>query len=1079
MSLIDDLTNLDLSGILQARLDISASLGGDGFKVAVSGDLESVVLGDLGDLIKDIKSFDPTNLEDTWNQLLKPILDRLDLDEFPLDKLLTKLKEGLEMGGSLLRQFTADPLSLGTQVGLPLGDLMTQFQNAAKNVVNIPLDDVQSARQIWKDLQQGLSLDPPVLAQEALSLLLPYPVDGLKNLRSELDRLSGDLKAPVFDPKLVEPMRDVLTRIRIHAEAGDQAALDLALAEYGTRFTSFQTNLNAACQSVAAKVNAWNLDALRQPAEALFEMARTGKPDGLAFMADLKRHLGHFELLIEQADADKAQAIMAKVHNYLDSLDAFLKTAYLDRIDDGIEFLKSWVRELFAPLKLRVVQGEINQFFDKLVAAINDADLGSYADVLAEPFKALAEKLEGLDIGGHLDQQLQSIGDSIGNVVQTIQAQLQTIDTALTGLIDQVTPVFEKLADLLDEFGQAVEEVNKGIENLDIEGVTEEVIKAIQELREKGEELIAQAPLPEPMKPLIEQLIKQLENMDLESLIKDPANDALAAFDLPDAVKMPLQNAMPELQKLLSNVMPGKLIAELQAELEGHFQTIIDLATQSIGDLVEGFFGELTKAIDVIDPAKLVDLLRIPFLKILEVFDRLEPEKLLKPVTQAYDDFLADLPLTDPAKAAKSTQDAIGKTGKAIGEAAAAPVKAAASPGKVREWKPEENISQPELPELKPGDIIRQLLGKPLQTLKDALTALDESKAAQFAASFQTLTGGLAKDIRWVQSRLSGLQSHLENSGHQLMIDLANLEFDAHYAVSSQIRLGNLSVDTQVQVFADFNTSAMTSDLSLSLETHRGQVLDAVQSKLNGLGEILDGIADLLENHRVTKLGKSLASLVDAVDPEPIAAAIDSIAQAALGKFVELYDLAEDEFKSLFTRIQQMIRQYNPALQLQRLSDVMAVFWEEMALLNPHFWVTQVKPIHEAVRTALSAYDPANWTADLLNEFNALKTKVTSIDPTSLIDPGQLNPFKAQADAVAVIDLTTIGQDLQLALGELTEGLADLDPAMLLDTVTHLKERILAQLDPVVDAIHQEILTLLKSLRYVTTQVSASASVSI
>jgi len=1079
MSLIDDLANLDLSDILQARLDISASLDDDGFKLAVSGDFNTVVLGDLSQLAEGIKAIDPSQLEDAWQQLLKPILERLNLDEFPIGELLAKLKEGLEMGGSLLRQFATDPLSIGSQLGLPITDVITQFQNAAKNVVGVPLDDVAAVREIWAGVQAGLATDPLELAQEALALLLPFPVDGLKTVRGHLDRLMADMKKPLFDASLLNSMRDILTRIRIHAEAGDQAALDLALAEYATHFTSFKANLHAACMNVPARVDAWNLKALRDPVDALFELARTGQPDGLEFMVELKRHLEHFETLIGLADADKAQEIFAKINSYLDSLEAFLKSVYLDRIDQGIEFLKSWVRELFAPLKLRSLQGDINAFFDNLVEAINDADLGSYADVLREPFKSLAEKLDGLDIGDHLDQQLANIGDSITGVVQTIQTQLQAIDTALTGLIDQVTVVFEKLGDLLDQFGQALEEVNQGIENLDIEGVTDEVIKALQTLREKGEELIAQAPIPEPMKPLIEQLIKQLEDMDLESLIKDPARDALSSFDLPDAVKTPLESAMPELQKLLSNVMPEKLIAELQAELAGHLQAITDLASKSLTDVVNGFFGELTKAMDAIDPSQLVDLLCKPFLEALKLFDRLEPEKLLSPVTQAYDAFLADLPLTDPAKAAKATQDSIGNTGKAIGQAAAAPVKAVASPGKVREWQPDEAIGEPDLPELKPGDILRQLLGKPLSKLKEALESLDDTKAAQFVDKFQDLTGGLANDIRFVKSQLSGLQSHLVASGHDLIDDLIDVEFDARFAVSSQIRLGNLSADTQVQVFTDFNTTEISAELNADLETQHALVSAAVHSRIQGLGESLDGIADLLENHRITKIGSSLAGLVEAVDPEPVAAALDSIAQTALAKFIELSELLGEDLKGLITRIQQMIRQYNPALQIQRLSEVMTVFWEEMALLNPHFWVKQIKPIHEAIRTAFNAYDPANWTADLLGEFNDLKAQLTAIDPTSLLDPGQLNPFKAQADGVALIDLTTIGKELQLALGDLTEDLADLDPAILLETVTELKARILDQLDPVVDAIHQEMLTLLKSLRYVTTQVSASASVSI
>ena len=1079
MTILNDLANIDLSTILQARLDISASVGDDGFKVAVSGDLDAVAFGDLNDLANQLKAIDPTDLEKTWTQLLAPILENIRLEQFPVTKLIEELKKGLEMGGSLLRQFASDPLSIGPQLGLPLTDVIQQFQNTAKNVVNVPLDEVQGVRQIWDDIQKGFPADPLELAEYALDLLLPFPVSSLGTMRGELNRLLLDSKNPLFDLSLVNPLRSALAEIKLHAEAGNQAELDLALSGYGQKFAAFQADLNAACQNLPAKIRAFNLPSLRNPAEALFELAKTGKPHGLRFIDDLKKHLQHFENLIAMADEAKAQEILNKIHGYLDSLEAYLKTVYLDRIDQGIEFLKSWVRELFAPLKLRDLQREIDLFFDKVVDSINEADIGQYAEVLRKPFKELGDKLDSLDIGQHLDQTLADVASKIDAVMSTIQSQMTVIDDALNGLTSQIQDVFQKIEDLLKEFGKAIEAVNGEIENLDIEGVTDEVIKALQDLRQKGEELLAQAPIPEPMKPLINQLISELEKMDLENLIKDPARDALATLDIPAPIKATLQNAMPKVQELLSNVHPDKLLAELQAELAGHLQSIIDLATKSFTDVIDKFFDELKKGMDVLDPNQFVDLLRIPYQKILDVFDNISPEKLLKPVTDAYDSFLADLPLTDPVKAAKATQSTIGSAGKAVGEAAAAPVKAAASPGKIREWKPDEKILNPEVPELKPGDIIRQLLGKPLFKLREAIENLDQAASGKFMDKYRGLTMGLAEDLREVRAKLSGLQGHIEVAGDDLLIHLADAEFEASYAVQSQIRLGNLSISTDAEILASANSTQLFSELGIALDAHRDMIAEAVNEQLDGWGEALEGIADLLETHPVSLLSESAQALISAVDPEPVAAALDSLANAATGKFIELSDLLDSEIRRLWNRIQQMIHQYNPALHLQRLREVMAVFWEEMALLNPHFWVGEIQPIHQAIRDSLAAYDPAHWTADLVAVIDGLKTKLTSIDPTSLLDPNQLNPFQAQANGAAAIDFSSVGKDLKTALNGLGDGLAELDPASLLDTVENLKERMLDQLDPVIDAIHQELITLLKSLKYVSGSASASVSVQV
>ena len=1078
MSLLDDLANLDLSAILNARLAISASVGDDGFKLAVSGDFNSIALGDLASLANQIKSLDPKALGSEWEKLLEPILSKARLDQFPIAKLLEELRSGLDMGSSLIRQFASDPLSIGTRLDLPLIDVIEQFKNTAKNIVDIPLDEIQGVRDTWKTLQTGLPTEPIALAEHALGLLLPFPVAPLKSVRNTLNHLLEELRVSLLPESLIQPLKLALQNIQSHAASGDQAALDLALAAYPSLFLQFQTQLNSSCQAIPARIAALPFDALVKPAKELFALAQTGQPHALKFMEELTRNIKYFESLIAFADEDKALQIFARVNGYLDSLDTYLQEIYLSRIDQGIEQLKQWVRDLFSPLRLKDLEREIDLFFDNLVDAINQANIGQYAETLRKPFKALAEQLDQLDLGQHLDDQLAAVGQKIAIVTDTIKQQLQIIDQALNALAGEITAIFQQVSDLLAEFGKALEQVNAEIEKLDIEGVSQEVISALQKLREKGEELLAQAPIPEPMRPLIQQLIKELEKMDLEALIKEPAHAALASLDIPAEIKAPLQNAMPELQKLLDNVHPDRLTAQLQAELAHHVKAITDLAQKSISGVVDGFFKELKKGLDVLDPSQVVKLLRIPYEKILAVFDNLNPELLLKPATDAYDQFLANLPLADPAKAASSTQKMIGEGGKAIGQAAAAPVKAAANPGSIRDVDADEKPPLPEIPQVRPGDMIRQLLGKPMAKLHEILSQLPQTEAAKFLSGFQSLSSGLASDLRSLRAALGSFMANIEHMGASLLNSLADTEFEAGFTIESQIRLGNLQVNTQLELLGDNSSTNASSSLSANLALHQAAITAAVREKYTELGETLDAIADLLETHPISLLSQNLTDLLNAVDPEPLAAALDSLANAATAKFIELSEVVGDQLQALFTRIQSMIRQYNPALHLQRLSEVIAVFWEEMRLLNPHYWVGKTKPIHLAILESLADYDPAVWTGDLVAEIQAIKAKLTTIDPAALLDPGQLNPFQAQANSAATIDFTQIGTDLKTAMAGFSESLKTLDPAQLLSTVDTLKARMVDQLDPVVDAVHQELLTLLKSLKYISTQASASVSVS-
>lgn len=1079
MSLISNLENLDLSVILNAKAAISVSVDDDGFQLAVTGDLNGVAFGELANIATQIKALNPQDLGKAWEHLLEPILKNIRLENFPITELLAELKTGLEMGGSLLRQFAADPLSVGPQLGMPMADMITQFQNTAKNIVDVPLDDIKAARGIWDDLRKGLPSDPSELAQDALTMLLPFPSNALKNMRGSLNQVRSQLKQPLFAKSMLAPVRFELTQMQAHAQAGNQTALNACLVRYPLLFEELRASLSAACKGLPANIRSWNLEVLKQPAETLFGLANTGKPNGLKFMSDLKKHLNHFESLIGLADEAKAREIMDRVNHYLDSLDAYLKSVYLDRIDQGIDFLKRWVRELFAPLGLRDLQDDIDAFFEQIVEAINKADIGQYASSLGLPFQALSEQLENLDLGQHLDQQIANVKDKIDGVITTINDQLVVINNGLNNLTNEIKAIFQQIANLLSEFGDALEQVNAEIEKLDVEGVTDEVIAALQNLREKGEELLAQAPIPEPMKPLIQQLIDELEKMDLEALIKNPARDALASLDIPAEIKEPLENAMPQLQEFLENVHPDRLTAQLQTELTHQLKAITDLATKSMGDVVSGFFGELQKGLDVLDPDQLVEILRIPYQKILAIFDNIAPDKLLKPATDAYDAFLADLPLTNPAQAAKATQSAVGASGKAIGKAAAAPVKAAASPGVVKERQPESNAGNPNLPELKPGDIIRQLLGKPLGQLRETIANLEPSQATTFLGHYRNLSSELAQDLRFLQTQLSSIVHLAEGSGDALLQELSDLEFDTSYAIESQIELGHLSIETELSILQTFSSTELFAQLGEELLEQQTKLKGSVQDMLGDCGNLLDNIADLLETNPISRLGDRLQNLLDAIDPEPVAAALDSVANTAFLKFLELTDVLDTDLETLINRIKRMIHQYNPALHLQRLREVMTVFWEEMAIINPHFWVSQITPLHQAIRESLSAYDPASWSAPLLTTVNALKTKLTNIDPSNILDLGQLNPFQAQANNAAAIDFTQLGADLKIALGDLTAGLDELDPAQLLTTVDELKNRILDQLNPVIDAIHQELLTLLKSLKYVSAQASASVSVSV
>jgi predicted component of type VI protein secretion system len=156
---------------------------------------------------------------------------------------------------------------------------------------------------------------------------------------------------------------------------------------------------------------------------------------------------------------------------------------------------------------------------------------------------------------------------------------------------------------------------------------------------------------------------------------------------------------------------------------------------------------------------------------------------------------------------------------------------------------------------------------------------------------------------------------------------------------------------------------------------------------------------------------------------------------------------------------------------------VFDVLREELDLLNPARLADELGEVHAALRAAIAAYDPAVLAADVDGLIDGVAADLRGLNPASLLP--DLSGVRAQVqrlpNLLPVQALTDAGAELQEVGGQLVA----LDVQGLLDTANALAPAVTDAFLRAIEAVKQELLTLLRSIRYASTSASASVSVGV
>jgi len=1085
VSLLDDLEALDFSAVVDARGAVTLAVSSDELQRFLEEGPAHSVLGELGPVLSRAREGfdDPEALVAPLLGALGSLTGELRVNDGVVAEIVAVVGEGSRIMAGVVGRLTGDPglVEVGGE-----RDVSTALADVAGGVGDFAMKTARNLgkrRALLDAVERGLPRDPAQLVDVGLQVVLPFPGDVLQDLRRRVDASLAGLAELEVTPTRAHGVIRVLGEVRAAADAGDGARVRAALEELERVRAGTVRSLEEELRRVGSALEGLGLD---RTLRTIGDAARQLRVPGSGAIEELeawRRRVAGARRGMAGFDAEAAKDGAREI------LDRF-ETEAEERIDalyeEQMARLEGWLRGLLREIPLRRLRDELTDQIEAVARAVAEAELDRAAREMREAIDTLTGALESFDLEAVVDGAVGELGSTLAGALDEVEGALGTITAEIEALAAEASRILADLSEGLVTFREAVDEVEALVETASLEEATRSVVETLSQLRETASKLLSAAPLPEEMRPAVEQLTAQVQAIDLDAALGEPLRSAARALQLPDEVGASVQEGLDRVAEAVANLIPGNVAEELEAELDALFRELTDL---DLSSLTSGISEELDAVAGPLEEVQLTALVAPAsqaFDEVIATFDRLRPHRLLRPAIDAYDALLGELPVPDPGTVAGRAGQVVSTAGEAATRAATAPFSAAAGHGAGAGTgagavdAAEGGGPAPPLPEgVRPGDLIR-LVGFIPARLREALDGLEESGAGEVLEALQALCGGLARELRRLRAEIARLDERVEEEVDALLRPVADLQVDAQLALSARgtvLSEGGVDIEASAELVASVSGAALKAELLPGLRAFGARTEATTAALGDGIGARIDEIASALEGCSLASLGDDLDAFLEALDPEPIAEEFDAlIAEAfdlAAGALPELEDLLP-EFEG---RVRRLVERYNPGAQAQRLLSVLDVLREELDLLNPRRLADELSEIHGAVRAALTAYDPELLARELDEAIAAAAAALRAIDPSGL-EP-DLTPLQDPIDRVPGLLPLEALDGVATGLDEVGAELTALDVPSMIETVNRIAPQVADAVDDTVEAVRTEVVALLESIEYASSAVSASGGASV
>ena len=1085
MSLLDDLQGLDLTTVLDARASIGVSLGGaDGTGIAqLSAGGGGALLGDMGEALDRLALLrDPGELVGPLVEAADALVGSLGEQAPDIAGLVAAVREGAELIARLFGGLGAEPV-----LGRVLGGALEQLASTAEHGVSGFMDSVGGELEHMHALiaraERGLPAEPRALAEFVIEALVPFELADLRSLRGAVDGLLGVTATLHVDPRRARGLVVALDAVAAAAAAGDVAGVGRALALADRARAVIVTSLAGDLARIRTAIDALPVGRLTDL------LTEANLPLGAVSNGVVELLDGWRQQLVrarEQLEEFDPEVLLTLVPALLALAEHTAREWVADPIEAEAQRLEAWARSLLSSLPFRRLRNEVTSALHDLARTVEEAHLerGALAiqDLLDEVVSAVEQG--PLKLAEAIHGEVDAAAQTITKTLDAIEGALGAIGGAIEGVAGEATAVVTRATAALGDFRGALEAVTTALGGVGIEAAGKQVVDRLHELRENVEAIVAATGLPEPLRPVVAQLSDALEGFDVEGLIGGPVRAAAAQLHIPDEVGAQIRAALTTASDVLENLVPANLAADLEAELR---PTLDGLAAFDPATLLGGVSEALHDATSVLgelDLSAVSDALEGPFATVLEAVDALEPHRLLAPAIDVYAEIMGSIPAASPKDTAHGAVTLINAAAERVGQAGMTPAMQLLPGGAEAVPPGHPGVPPPVVGDdvVTPGDIVRVLAFVPAR-LHDALVALGVGPLGEAAGSIDGLTGGLARALRSAAGAMRAAAERLDSEVAGAIAPVAAAQARAQLALQAAFGLHAEAGASGVHVTLDLapTMAAVARAGPGPLYADVADDLDGIRSALGAHGDTLGGAAVLeraaaaLDAMRLAEVGGDVEALLAALDPEPLAAEVDAIAAAALKLVPTLSAGVVAQIRAVADGLSRIALQYSPTRQAERYFKVLEILSEELALLDPKRLADELAELHGAVRAALTAYDPARVVAQVQARIAALRTTLDALDPAALL--GDISVFEGLGTRLHAVSPVTVLDGIGAELDVAGAALAELDPSALLDVVNGLPPRVAEQVELTIDAVRDEIVALLESLRYVSGEVDASAEV--
>jgi len=1090
MSLLDDLHGLDVSGIVSARGSITSALNTPGLQSVMSSGPASSVLGSLGSSLDVVK-----NSFGSPDALLRPVSDivaglgiHFDPSHLPLGDLGKAVGQGMQFVTQIMASVNGNPADFGKILGIAIGDAVQVTGQSGGFLGNLFGQQAGSFNEL-QNMANSSAQGAAQLAELAIELILPIPKAQLKAARDGVGLVATGAANLSLAGDRSSGLVAALDAVTAATQSGDEAALQIAISNLTAVRTHMLGVLRDDLSFAQQQLSQLRVDAILQPVAQFGATVRHGEEGVLEFLAELRGILADAKQHIDHFEATAAR-------DFLNSAIAALESKATDvvekPIDAAVDKAKEFVRNIFRQIPVRQLRNELTGFLLGAAAAIQNAHLDGPANTVRDTLQTVSNALDGGALTAGIQHALQEVSQTIDHVLQPIIDALGAIAHQVDQLATGAQAIVGRVTAGLEQFQQAINQVTASINGLGIDQAEQQMVQSLDHLRQQVQQLLSNVPLPEPLRPQVEQLTSLLEGIDLDQMLK-PVRDAVAELKVPNDVSGTVTQGLAQAKNVIENIIPQQLIDSIQQEVDQVLQTLQGFHPESLVPDVSQYLNDAADHIEQLDPRPLAEQIRGPFQTVLDAIDKVNPYTLLQPVIDVYDQAFSAIPtpngqsiittltntinlgasqLTQALGASPSQGGGNGASGATSGGSGASGGSPPPSGGG-QSSSSGGDIPAP-LTDIHLGDAIR-LLGIIPAKLRDTLTALDAGVVGDVLREIDTLCAGLAQQIRALQTALYEAATRLETTFDAQLAALGPASLRAHLAIQAKFA-GHASLQVSLQAVTLAGPGPMRRELQDALDAMRA-LAHAVAAQAGGSnGAALDRLATALESSPLAQLTSNAQQFLDALNPEPIAQEADALLDSMMALLPKLAEELVDDMEAAVNHLRAVMNHFNPGAQAQKFLVVLDVLRDELNILNPRRLAAELAELHGVIRGVVAAYDPRVFADEIYAVIQALAQQIRALNPQQLLgNLDFLKPIVAKIEqANPATQLARVGQSLT-ALGE---RLGNIKLDDLIAAVNQLGPELEAAFEHMLEAVKQEIVALLESLRFATGSASASASVS-